>query len=96
MDKWGTAAIMFGVIVLLLGCTTWLGEWWTERERLRRLVFHSLEGCHADGDFEPFGYYGGKTHREVAYELALFVDVDDKPTRLEPHVRAWMRQKGLS
>ncbi len=91
-EKLGWGIIAFGVVVGMLGAVTILGEWWTERDRLRRLVWRELDLQYADGDFEMNGHWYGAPAGVLASSA---VDPSEAPSKLEPHVRAWMRQKGL-
>ncbi len=97
MEKAGVSFVVLGYLVFLIGVTVWLAERWTDYKALRRTVFANLDDAAINGHFNKGEYLDGETPAGVAYDLTCYAEdcQDRHPKLLEPHVRAWMRQKGL-
>lgn len=96
--NWLTAGAMFLAVCGALAAVTLLGEWWTNRDRLRRQVWGNLESAWQGGQFDlGGGYLAGADASDIALDLAVYAaDMEGVPaSKLEPHVRDWMIAKGL-
>lgn len=98
MDKLAIAALAMGLVTTGIGATVWIAEWWTLRNELRRVIWGNLNDAYECGQFEHDGACYGMTADDLAFDLTCYAsDVEDAPLRkVAPHVRAWMKQKGLS
>lgn len=80
------------LVVVVVGCVK-IEKW----HRLRRTVFSNLATAHESGLFAPGEYLDGMSVEDIANDLTLYAEdlSGELPSKLEPHVRAWMRQKGM-
>lgn len=66
-------------------------NWHAERSRLQWAVFGNLN----EWDYSAILAYG--TAEDIAEDLSVYAEdlAGELPSKLVPHVRLWMRQKGL-
>ena len=65
---------------------------------LRSRVYNNLDFAAQNGYFEPGEHCHDMTADEIAYDLACYAaDLDDRrPEELTPHVRRWLKKRGLT